>query len=103
MEHDFQDGKLTVFLPVRVDSANAPDTELKLFDLVEDYEPKSIVIDAKDMQYICSAGLRIILNVRKKVPDTEVINTSPVVYDIFKNTGFNIVLKVSKARRKRIE
>lgn len=103
MEHDFQDGKLTVFLPVRVDSANAPDTELKLFNLVEDYEPKSIVIDAKDMQYICSAGLRVILNVRKKVPDTEVINTSPVVYDIFKTTGFNIVLKVSKVRRKRIE
>lgn len=103
MDYDFQNEKLTVFLPVRIDSANAPDTELKLFDLVEDYEPKSVVMDARDMQYICSAGLRIILNVRKKVPDTEVINASSVVYDIFKTTGFNIVLKVSKARRKRIE
>lgn len=41
MEHNFQNGTLTVFLPVRIDSANAADTEAKLFDLVEDYEPKS--------------------------------------------------------------
>lgn len=103
MEHDFKDEKLTIYLPVRVDTANAQDTEMKLMDLVEDYEPKSVVMDAKDMQYICSAGLRIILNVRKKVPDTAVINASSVVYDIFKTTGFNIVLNVSKARRKRGE
>lgn len=103
MEHDFQDEKLMVFLPVRIDSANASDIEMKLLELVEDYEPKAVVMDAKDMQYICSAGLRIILNIRKKVPDTEVINASSVVYDIFKTTGFNIVLKVTKAHRKRIE
>lgn len=103
MEHNFQNEKLTIFLPVRIDSANASDTEMKLLDLVEEYEPKAVVMDAKGMQYICSAGLRIILNVRKKVPDTEVINVSSVVYDIFKTTGFNIVLKVSKARKKRIE
>ncbi|MDE7400411.1 MAG: STAS domain-containing protein [Oscillospiraceae bacterium] len=100
MEHNFQDEKLTIFLPVRIDSANAADTEMKLMDLVEDYEPKAVVMDAKDMQYICSAGLRIILNVKKKVPDTEVINASSVVYDIFKTTGFNIVLKISKAHRR---
>lgn len=103
MEHDFKDEKLTVFLPVRIDTANAHDTEVKLMDLVEEYEPKAIVLDAKDMQYICSAGLRIILNIRKTVSDTEVINTSSVVYDIFKTTGFNIVLKVSKARRKKAD
>lgn len=103
MEHILKNEKLTIFLPVRIDSANAADTEMKLLDLVEDYEPKAVVMDAKDMQYICSAGLRIILNIKKKVPDTEVVNTSSVVYEIFKTTGFNIVLKVSKAHRKRTE
>lgn len=103
MEHNFQNEKLTVFLPERIDSVNASETETKLSDLVEDLEPKAVVMDAKEMQYICSAGLRIILNVKKKVPDTEVINASSVVYDIFRTTGFNIVLKVTKARRKRVE
>lgn len=101
MKHDFKDEKLTIFLPVRIDSTNAQDAEVKLMDLVEDYEPKSIVMDASDMQYICSAGLRIILNIRKKIPDTEVINMSSVVYDIFKTTGFNIILNVKKARGKK--
>ena len=101
MEPNFQNGTLTVFLPVRIDSANAADTEAKLFDLVEDYEPNAVVMDAKDMQYICSAGLRIILNVKKKVSDTEVINASSVVYDIFKTTGFNIVLNITKVHRNR--
>lgn len=101
MEHDYKDEKLTVYLPVRVDTANAQDTEMKLMDLVDEYEPKTIVIDARDMQYICSAGLRVILNIRKQVPDTSVINTSSVVYEIFKTTGFNIVLNVSKAKGRR--
>ena len=96
MEHNFQNGTLTVFLPVRIDSANAADTEAKLFDLVEDYEPNAVV-----MEYICSAGLRIILNIKKKVSDTEVINASSVVYDIFKTTGFNIVLNITKVHRNR--
>ncbi len=103
MEHTFQNEKLTIFLPDRIDSVNAQDTEMKLMDLIEEYEPKAVFMDAKDMQYICSAGLRIILNVRKKVPETEVINTSSVVYDIFKTTGFNIVLKVSKASKKKVK
>ncbi len=103
MEHDFQNEKLTVFLPVRVDSNNAADTENKLLDLVDEYSPKSVVMDAKDMQYICSAGLRIIMKIKKTVADLEVINASPVVYDIFQTTGFNIILNVRKARRKRAE
>lgn len=103
INHSFQNETLTVFLPVRIDTANAHDTEETLMELLEDYEPKHVVMDANDMQYICSAGLRIILNIRKKIPDTEVINASSVVYDIFKTTGFNIVLKVSRARRKRNE
>ncbi len=103
MEHEFQNGKLTVFLPVRVDSNNAADTEDKLLDLVDEYSPTSVVMDAKSMQYICSAGLRILLNIRKTVADLEVINVSPVVFEIFQTTGFNIVLKVQKARRKRAQ
>ncbi len=103
MEFVFQDETLTVFLPVRIDSNNAADTETKLFDLVEDYSPHSVILDASDMQYICSAGLRVILNIKKKVAEAEVINVSSVVYEIFKTTGFNIVLKVTKARRKRID
>lgn len=102
MEHDYKDEKLTIYLPVRIDTANAQDTEMKLMDLVDDYEPKTIVMDASDMQYICSAGLRIILNVRKRVSDTSVINASSVVYDIFKTTGFNIVLNVTKAKHRRV-
>lgn len=101
MEHNFKEETLTVFLPERIDSVNAHDTGIEIMDLVEDYEPKSVIMDAKNMQYICSAGLRIILNVKKKVPETEVINASAIVYDIFKTTGFNIVLKITKARRQR--
>ncbi len=103
MEHDFSGETLTVYLPVRIDSNNAADTEDKLFDLVDEYEPHNVILDAKEMQYICSAGLRIILNIKKSVGNAEVINASSVVYDIFKTTGFNIVLKVSKAKRKRPE
>ena len=59
--------------------------------------PKSLVIDIKDLEYISSAGLRILLATQKnmqKVGSMKVINVCETVMEIFKITGFDDTLVI---------
>ena len=99
MEHTYNDGILTIKLPKRIDSNNAADAERGIFAPVEDCGAESVVLDAADTEYISSAGLRVILKLKKSVTDSKIINASPEVYDIFSMTGFVDIIEVKKAFR----
>lgn len=57
-------------------------------------------IDASELSYISSAGLRVLLKLKKKIDEVTIYNVSPEVYDIFCVTGFDQLLNVKKAFRK---
>ncbi len=99
MEHNLQNGILTVTLNVRIDSKNASDTEKELFGIINENSPSSIILDAADMEYISSAGLRVILKVKKHIASSEIVNVSPNIYEIFQMTGFTDIINVKKAFR----
>ena len=93
-------GKLTVFLEGRIDTNNAAQTEKEIFDAVRD-KTGEIIIDAAKLEYISSAGLRVLMKLRKSIKKPlPVINVSRNVYDIFETTGFTELLDVKKALRK---
>lgn len=62
--------------------------EEKIFAIKNDNKDKHTVIDADNLEYISSAGLRVILKVRKEEPKLAIINVSPDVYEVFDMTGF---------------
>ena len=99
MEHIYDNDILTIKLPKRIDSNNASDVDKEVFAAIEEYGAKSIVLDAADTEYISSAGLRVILKLKKAVADSKIINASPEVYDIFSMTGFVDIIDVKKAFR----
>jgi uncharacterized protein (TIGR02172 family) len=77
----------------KIDSTNAPEFEKELMaDLPTE-------IDAAGLEYISSAGLRVLMKLRKAVGDVTVCNVSPEVYEIFDVTGFTSILTVKKALR----
>ena len=95
-----QDGKLTVSLEGRIDTNNAAQTEREIFGAVEG-RTGEIIIDAAKLEYISSAGLRVLMKLRKSInKPLPVINVSRDVYDIFDTTGFTELLDVRKALRK---
>ena len=47
-----------------------------------------------------SAGLRVILRLRKQEPELAIVNASPEVYEIFEMTGFTEMMPVSRAYRR---
>ncbi|MDO4414002.1 MAG: anti-sigma factor antagonist [Erysipelotrichaceae bacterium] len=91
---------LTIFLKGHIDSANAADTEKEINDARSAHpECTSLIIDASDLEYISSAGLRVILRLRKAYPDLKVVDVSAEVYEIFDMTGFTEMMKIEKAYR----
>ena len=86
-------------LPVRIDSGNAAQAEQDVMARLTDDGIRSVVLDAEDAAYISSAGLRVILRVRKKYPDLRIVNVSPEIYEILETTGFTEMMKVEKAYR----
>ena len=96
----FEDGTLTIFFHRRVDSANAAAVQAETEEALAAAGSCSVIIDADDLQYISSAGLRIVLAVRKKHPELRVINASSEVYEIFEMTGFTEMITVEKGYRK---
>lgn len=90
---------MTIFLSGHIDSANAPAVEKEIGEAIDRETPEHLVIDAGDLHYISSAGLRILLRLRKEMKALKVINVTPEVYEIFDMTGFTEILEVQKAYR----
>ena len=100
-----ENNKLTIFLEGRIDTNNAAQVEKELIEEAGKSAGAEIVIDADDLEYISSAGLRVLMKLRKQqnVPFT-VVNVSRDVYDIFETTGFTELMDVrTKLREISIE
>lgn len=59
-----------------------------------------LVIDCRELEYISSSGLRIIISIKKSHPDMEVMGVSADVYNVFEMTGFTRILDVKRALRR---
>lgn len=84
----------------RVDASNAPAAEEEIFRIKNENAGKHTVIDADNLEYISSAGLRVVLKLRKEEPKLAIINVSPEVYEIFDMTGFTDMITIEKAYRR---
>lgn len=77
----------------RINSTNAPEFEKEIMAALP------TELDAAELEYISSAGLRVLLKLKKAVEDVTIINVSGEVYDILDITGFTSLLNVKKAIR----
>ncbi len=91
---------LYVAIEGRIDASNAALAEEQIFAIKKENEGKHTVIDADNLEYISSAGLRVILKIRKEEPKLAIINVAPEVYDVFDMTGFTDMITVEKAYRR---
>ena len=97
MEHKLSNNTLMIYPKGRIDSSNATEIENELMSLIGKYEDRELVIDAQELEYISSAGLRILLKIRKKKKtDLPIINVNDTVYDIFSVTGFFDMFEVKR-------
>ena len=85
---------INVFGSIDINNAN----EFEDVALNANVLTKGIVINAKELRYISSAGLRVILKIKKKYQDVplSIINADENIIDILNLTGFSEIIEVIK-------
>ena len=79
----------------RLDTTTAPLLEKAMNEELGDV--KHLILDVKGMEYISSAGLRVLLGAQKKmqkIGSMKVVNVCEVVMDVFEMTGFADILVI---------
>ena len=99
LQTNFENNVLTIMLEGKIDSLNAPDIEAEINRARRDHPADTIILDCDRLEYTTSAGLRVILRVKKEADDTRLINVHPEIYEIFEMTGFTEMMEVQKAYR----
>ena len=88
-------GTVLMALEGRLDTTTAPELEKAIND--EGEALKSLVLDFGGVDYISSAGLRVLLTAQKKMNvqgSMELANVGEAVMDIFEMTGFADILVI---------
>lgn len=96
---EYKNGVICVALHGRITSDNAAEAEKEMRALCEEHAGDPVAADASALDYISSAGLRVLLHLLKNHPDVTVREVSPELYEIFDMTGFTEMMKVEKAYR----
>lgn len=94
-----ENGNLVISLSGHIDSSNSEAVEAEITKLRAKNHEGQVILDAKDLEYISSAGLRIILRLSRTEEELKMINVSSAVYEVLEMTGFTEMIKIEKAFR----
>ena len=92
---DANGSELTVRMEGRLDTTTSPVLESEMKSSLDGVE--KLVLDLKDLQYISSAGLRVLLSAQKTMNrqgSMIVRNASADIKEIFDVTGFSDILTI---------
>ena len=90
-----ENGALTVALEGRLDTTSAPQLEGELKGSLDGVT--SLVLDLEGLEYISSAGLRVLLSAQKlmnKQGEMTITHVNDVIMEIFDVTGFTDILTI---------
>ena len=85
----------TIEIIGRLDTTTAPALDKTINEDIGD--TKNLVLDVKGMEYISSAGLRVLLGAQKqmqKIGSMKVVNVCEAVMEVFEMTGFADILVI---------
>ena len=87
--------KLLVAIEGRLDTNTTPDAEKELMSSLDNVT--ELILDFAKLDYISSAGLRLLLSLQKKMNvcgSMKILNANEIVKEIFEVTGFSDILTV---------
>jgi len=88
--------EITLLLAGRLDTTTAPQLEMTIQESLEGTE--RLILDFKDLEYLSSAGLRVLLSAHKAIMkqggDMRIRHVNEVIHDVFEITGFMDVLHI---------
>ena len=92
------DGKTLILFPEgRLDTMTAPELEAELKASMPDAE--TLIMDFSKLEYISSAGLRVLLSAHKAMSSKngmKITNVNEIVQEVFEVTGFADILNIER-------
>ena len=82
---------MTVSIKGRLDTSTAPEFETFMNENLT--EVGGLILDCEGLEYISSAGLRVLLFAQKKMKDSlKLVNVGALIMEVFDITGFSDIL-----------
>ncbi len=100
MKYSLNNDSLTIKPVGSINSTNADNIEKEINKIIEKNSFSSIELDFSDVDYISSAGLRVVLKLKQRHNNFEITDVSRDVYEIFKMTSFTEIMTIKKALNK---
>ena len=91
----YNEKELTITVKDKIDTITAPDFENEIMDEMGKFD--SLIIDFTDLEYISSAGLRVLVATEKKLkPENipSVIKVNDTIKEILVMSGFDKILNI---------
>ena len=95
MEINKDAAETTIQIIGRLDTITAPSLDKTINEDIG--ETKNLILDLKNLEYISSAGLRVLLSAQKKmqkIGSMKVVNVCEEVMEVFEITGFADILVI---------
>ena len=98
MEINIINGEKTIVeLIGLLDTAATPEAKAALYDII--HAKNDVVMDCKELEYISSSGLRILLEAQKSLKAAggtlKLINLQEAVQNVLDMTGFSLILDLN--------
>ena len=89
-----QGNTLTIAVEGRLETTTAPDLEAVVINELNGVE--SLIFDFSALDYISSAGLRVLLKAKKMMSngDMKVVGANEIVKEVFDLTGFSDIITI---------
>ena len=87
--------KVIVSLEGRLDTTTAPELEKALADVID--KTSELEFDFEKLEYVSSAGLRVLLNTHKQISKAgtmSICHVNEVIMEVFEVTGFIDILTI---------
>lgn len=97
---------LIVTIKGRLDAISSPTAEKHVFELINNGANK-VVLDLRNVDYLSSAGMRMLLSTTKKLKGQSgklvLASVTPNVMDVLKISGFDHVLDIAGTREEALK
>ena len=93
---NYNEKELTLIIEGRVDTITSQELDKEINNEIDNFD--SLIMDFTDLDYISSAGLRVLIDIQKKLKATDksftIKHVNNAISEIFRMSGFDKILKI---------
>ncbi|AMD16984.1 hypothetical protein TL18_02465 [Methanobrevibacter sp. YE315] len=93
---NYNEKELTLNIEGRIDTITSQELDKEIQDEMGNFD--SLTLDFSDVEYISSAGLRVLISTQKKLKADDIpfviTNVNDTIGEIFRMSGFDKILKI---------